>query len=84
MAKPSPGNGQCLPGEVRGRGVNLFGLEVVVVEDWDGLIPLNLHESSLSIPWVPRSHGIVGVVRGANMRSLTPWVCGLGTLYVPR
>ncbi len=83
MPKLSPGDGQGLPGQVGWRGVDLFREEVVMVEDGDGLIPLDLRESSFSIPWIPRSHGIVRVIIGVNMRSLAPWVCSLGTLYVP-
>ncbi len=80
---PSPWYSQGLPGEVGGRGVNLFWLKIVIVEDGNGEVPLNLSESSLSVPWIPRSRGVVGVVIGANMRSLAPWVCSLGTPYVP-
>ncbi len=83
MPELSPGDGQCLPGKVGWGGVDLFGLEVIVVEDRDGLIPLDLRESSFSIPWIPRSCGIVRVASGASIRSLAPWVCGLGTPYVP-
>ncbi len=83
VPKPSPWDGQGLPGEVGGRGVDLFGLEVVVVEDGDGLIPLVLRESAFSIPWIPRSRGIVRVIIGVNIHSIAPWVCCLGTPYVP-
>ncbi len=55
-----------------------------MVEDGDGLIPFNLCEGSFSIPRVPSSCGIVGVIIGVNIRSLAPWVCCLGTPYVPR
>ncbi len=84
MPELSPGDGQCLSGEVGWRGINLLGGEVVVIEDGDRLIPLDLCERSLSVSWVPRTHGVVGVIIGANMRSIAPWVCGLGTPYVPR
>ncbi len=83
VSRPSPWDGQCLPGEVGWRGVNLFWLEVIVVEDGNREVPFDLGESSLSISWGPRPRGIVGVVIGANMRSITPWVCCLGTPYVP-
>ncbi len=83
IPKSNPGDSQCLPGKVGGRGVDLFRLEVVIVEDRDGLIPLDLCESSLSIPWIPGSCGIVGVIIGVNICSLAPWVCCLGTPYVP-
>ncbi len=85
VAIPSPGDGQCLPGEVGGQGIDVFVLNVDVVSGKEGFVPRVLHEGSFSIPWIPRSGGIVGVVIGANMRSIAPWVCCcLGTLYVPR
>ncbi len=82
---PSPWDGQCLPGEVGGRGVDVFVLDVDVVGGEDGLVPRILRKDSFPIPWVPRTGGIVGVVNGVRRRSITPWVCCvLGTPYVPR
>ncbi len=52
---PNPWDRQCLPGKVWRGGVDLLWLEVVVVEDGDGEIPLDLSKSSFSIPWVPES-----------------------------
>ncbi len=68
----SPGDGQCLPGEVGGRGIDVLGLDVDVVEDRDGLVPFNLHKGAFSIPWIPGSRGIVRVVICASMRSIAP------------
>ncbi len=81
---PSPWDSQGLPGEVGERGVDLLWLKIVVVKDRDGEIPLDLCQSSLSIPGIPGSRAIVRVVMGFNIRSLAPWVSVLGTLYVPR
>ncbi len=81
---PNPRDGQCLPGEVGGRGVNMFVLDVDVVSGEDGVVPCILREGLFSIPWIPDSHGIVRVVIGASMRSIAPWVSVLGTPYVPR
>ncbi len=82
-SSPSPWDGQGLPGEVGGRGVDMFILDVDVVGGEDGFVPRILRESSFSIPWIPRSCGIVGVANGVSIWSLTPWVCSLGTPYMP-
>ncbi len=59
-------DGQGLPGEVGGRGVDLLWLKIVVVEDGDGEVPLDLRECSLSVPGIPRSQEILGVVTGGQ------------------
>ncbi len=81
--RSSPWDGQGLPGEVGGRGIDLL-LRIVGVKDGDREVPLDLCESSLSVPWVPGPQGVIGVVIGINIHSITPWVCCLGTPYVPR
>ncbi len=80
---PSPWDGQRLPDEVGGRGINLFWSELSVVKDGDWEVPLDLGESSLSVPWIPGSHGVVGVIVGVSIRNIAPWVSVLGTPYVP-
>ncbi len=83
VSEPSPGDGQGLPCEVRGGGVDLLCLEIVVVEDGDRAVPLDLRKSALSVSWVPGARRVVGVVIGVSRCSITPWVCCLGSLYVP-
>ncbi len=80
---PSPGDGQCLPGEVGGRGIDVFVLNVDVVGGEDWFVPRILREGWLPIPWISRSDRVFGVVIGASMCSIAPWVMVLGTPYVP-
>ncbi len=61
----------------------MFVLDVDVVCGEDGLIPRVLRKRSFSVPWIPRSRGIVGVVNGVSIRSLAPCVSVLGSPYVP-
>ncbi len=42
-----------------------------------------LRDGAFSVPWIPGSRGIVGVVIGVRRWSIAPWVCCLCTPYVP-
>ncbi len=81
---PRPWSGQRPPGDVGGRGIDMFVLDVDVVGG-EGVKHI-LHvlcESSLAVPCVPGAGGVYGVVSGVRRRSIAPWVCCLGSPYVP-
>ncbi len=86
VLSPRPWSGQCRPGDVGRRGIDVFVLDVDVVggEDGVGGLLLVLRESSLSISCVPGACGVFGVVMGVRRCSIAPWVCCLCTPYVPR
>ncbi len=84
---PRPWSGQRLSGDVRWQGIDVFVLDVDVVEGEDGVGGLLLISSkgSLSVSWFPGARGVVRVVIDVRRCSAAPCVCCLlGSPYVPR
>ncbi len=57
---------------------------VPIPSPWDGqCFPGILRKSALSVSWVPGARGVVGVIIRVSKHSIAPWVCCLGSPYVP-